>query len=136
MHPSSTHSCVLSVGDNRLSADEFLALFKDNWNHDLDRERVRTAIASTINITARHEGRLVGCVRLLTDGYLLATIPEVLIHPAFRKTSLGEELLALADQASPTHLLFAVQRLDEGLAKRLGWVPGLRSWVRRKDFTK
>jgi GNAT superfamily N-acetyltransferase len=35
----------------------------------------------------------VGCVRVLTDGYFFATIPEILVLPVYRRRGIGWELM-------------------------------------------
>jgi GNAT superfamily N-acetyltransferase len=42
-----------------------------------------------MNMTAWDEDRLVGCARLLTDGYFLTTITEILVLPDYRKKGIG-----------------------------------------------
>ena len=50
------------VDDRSLTPEGFLAQI---WPGDYDAEKTRTALARTLNITARDGGQLVGCRRSL-----------------------------------------------------------------------
>lgn len=55
--------------DGHLEVDEFLALANSNWPGEYDRELTEGALDKSINITARENGQLIGCLRILSDGY-------------------------------------------------------------------
>ena len=61
-----------------------VALANSVWPGEYDLEKTRQALGRTLNITAYHQGRLIGCLRILTDGCYFGTITEVLdigLHP-------------------------------------------------------
>src|SRR5271157_243905 len=90
-----------TIDDPRLDAGTFLALVARVWPGDYDPARIARALARTTNITAWDGQDLVGCLRLLTDGYLFATVPEMLAHPVYRRRGIGRELLRRAVALAP-----------------------------------
>ena len=69
------------VDDRTLDADVFLPFVNAVWPGEYDRERTQAALSRTINITAYDSGTLVGCLRILSDGYYFGTITELLVLP-------------------------------------------------------
>ena len=69
------------VDDAALDAAAFLALANSVWPGEYDVEKTRQALGKTLNITAYHQGQLIGCLRILTDGCYFGTITEVLVLP-------------------------------------------------------
>ena len=124
------------ANDASLKAVEFLELAQRTWPGDYDLARTERAIAGTINITARDDGALVGCVRILTDGYFFGTIPELLVDPSYQGRGIGHGLMELAWEHSPTSLYFGAQPGKEAFYEKLGYKPGLASYERRKDRNK
>src|SRR5215510_3357501 len=61
--------------------DDSLALAQRVWPRPYARDEAAAALTRTINVGAWDGDRLVGSVRVLTDGYFFATIPEVLVDP-------------------------------------------------------
>lgn len=60
-------------------------------------ERNKTAIAGSIFIaTARHQGQLVGIVRLVGDGAYILHLAELEVCPDFQKKGIGRQLMELA----------------------------------------
>lgn len=120
------------VPDSDLSTAEFLSLAQRVWPGRYDTAYVQLALAKTINITARSGPSLIGCVRLLTDGYFFTTVPELLVEPDFRRRGIGSELMRLAWEASPTSIFFGAQPGKEAFYERLGFERGLQSYGKRK----
>ena len=60
-------------------------------------------------MTAYDGERLVGCLRILTDGYFFGTITELLVLPEYQKQGVGSRLLELAKENTPTMLYFGAQ---------------------------
>jgi ribosomal protein S18 acetylase RimI-like enzyme len=119
--------------DAELTANEFAELFGKVWRHKLDLSEVQSALQRTINITARHENRLVGCVRVITDGYFFGAITELIVHPDYRSQNVGEQLLQNAAEQYSGNLLFAVHPVDEETMRDLGWQKGYQSYVRKQS---
>ena len=97
------------VDDAALDAAAFLALANSVWPGEYDVEKTRQALGKTLNITAYHQGQLIGCLRILTDGCYFGTITEVLVLPAFQKQGVGSQLLSLARAHTPTLLYFGAK---------------------------
>jgi len=118
--------------DTALDPDEFLDLARRVWPRDYDREHVREALRRTINIVARSDGRIVGCARILSDGYFFGTIPEILVDPAVQRQGIGRALMEMVRQRSPTSLFFGAQPGNEAFFEKLGCERGMTSFVLRK----
>lgn len=121
------------VDDAKLDAEAFLALACSVWPGAYDTEKTRQALRRTINITAYEEGRLIGCIRILTDGYYFGTLTELLVLPAFQKKGVGSRLLHLARTHTPTLLYFGAQPGVERFYERNGCRKGMQSYVIDKE---
>ena len=69
------------VNDAKPIASTFIPFVNQIWQGDYDMERTQTALSKTLNITAYDNKMLVGCLRILTDGYFFGTITELLVLP-------------------------------------------------------
>ena len=94
------------VNDTKLAASVFLPFVNQIWQGDYDIERTQTALSKTLNITAYDNEMLVGCLRILTDGYFFGTITELLVLPEYQRQGVGSKLLELAKENTPTMLYF------------------------------
>lgn len=63
--------------------------------------RVREALARTTNIGAWDGGRLVGVVRVLSDGYTFSTVADILVDPEYQRLGIGRALMQRALAATP-----------------------------------
>lgn len=107
------------------SAAAFLGLARKVWPRDYDERAVAGSLASTTNLGAWDGDSLVGSVRVLTDGYLFATVPELLVDPQYRRCGIGRELMSRALASAPRgKLFFGVQPESVGFFQRIGAVPG------------
>ena len=122
--------------DCDLTGDEFLDLCSLLWHRPLDPKMVDQALSKTINITARDGGRLVGCTRIISDGYLHSAITEVLVHPDFSSHGIGERLVSLAFEC-PERISFSVEfsLSMRDLCRREGWQRGFTAFFRRKPLS-
>lgn len=118
--------------DNNLRVDDFLELANKVWPGDFNKELTRQALEKTLNITAYYENTLVGCVRVLTDGYYFGTIPEILVEPNLQKLGIGKKLMELAWELSPTSLFFGAQEGNEIFFEKLGYEKSMQSYSKRK----
>src|SRR5262249_26647486 len=87
-------------------AADFVALANRVWPRDSDEARAAAAIMRTINIGAWDGARLVGAVRVLSDGYLFSTVPEILVEPQYQRRGIGRELMRRALDRAPRGALF------------------------------
>ena len=118
------------INDNQeLKADIFIEMANQVWPGSYDNERMQKAIDKTINITAWDHDKLVGCIRILSDGYLFGTISEILVLKEYRKQGIGRELMDI----SPTSLFFGAQPEAEGFYERLNIEKSLQSFMINKS---
>lgn len=117
------------VDDRALTAEAFLAFASQMWPGDYDVERTRAALTRTLNLTAYDGGRLVGCLRILTDGYFFGTITELLVLPAYQRQGIGSRLLRLAAAHTPTLLYFGAQPGAEAFYEKNGCQRSLPSYL-------
>ena len=117
------------VDDKELNASTFLSFVNQVWQGDYDMERTKEALSKTLNITAYENKVLVGCLRILSDGYYFGTITELLVLPEYQKQGIGSELLQLAKDNTPTMLYFGAQPGIEIFYEKNGCQRGLQSFT-------
>lgn len=93
------------INDCSLDAVAFISFANAVWKGDYDVKRTEQALSKTLNITAYDENRLVGCLRILTDGYYFGTITELLVLPQYQKQGIGSKLLQL-EKTHAHHFIF------------------------------
>ncbi len=120
------------INDRKLAASTFIPFVNQIWQGDYDMERTQTALSKTLNITAYDKKRLVGCLRILTDGYFFGTITELLVLPEYQKQGVGSRLLELAKENSPTMLYFGAQPGIEVFYEKNGCQRSLQSYMIEK----
>ena len=120
--------------DRSLTPEVFLPFVNQVWPGAYDPEKTRAALKKTQNIAAYDGGCLVGCLRILTDGYFFGTITELLVLPAYQRRGVGSRLLQLAREAAPTLLYFGAQPGAEGFYERNGCRRSLPSYELRPLF--
>ncbi len=121
------------VDDRGLEAGAFLAFVNQVWPGDYGLEQTRAALSRTLNITAYDGSTLVGCLRVLTDGYYFGTITELLVLPEYRRQGIGSRLLQLARAHTPTMLYFGAQPGLEAFYEKNGCQKSLQSYLIAKD---
>ena len=114
--------------DRRLDASTFIMFATKVWPGEYDLERTKTALSKTINITAYDGGRLLGCLRILTDGYFFGTITELLVLPEYQHKGIGSKLLSMARDITPTILYFGAQPGVETFYEKNGCKKSLQSY--------
>lgn len=120
------------VNDTELNASMFLSFVNRIWPGDYDMEKTQTALLKTWNITAYDAKRLVGCLRVLSDGYYFGTITELLVLPEYQKRGIGSQLLTLAREHTPTMLYFGAQPGVEEFYEKNGCQRSLQSYMIQK----
>ena len=78
--------------------------------------------------------KLVGCLRILSDGYYFGTITELLVLPQYQKQGIGRELMQRAVDISPTTLFFGAQPEAEGFYEKLKIEKSLQSFCINKPI--
>ncbi len=122
--------------DTALTAKEFLELAMQVWPRDFNEAYTAEALQKTINTTAWCMGQLVGCVRVLSDGYYFGSVTEILVLPAYQKQGIGRRLMELAFETSPTSLFFGAQPEAAGFYEALGYEKSLQSFSKAKPRKK
>lgn len=102
------------------------------WPGNYQPEYTKEALRKTINTTAWDSNKLIGCVRVLTDGYFFGTITEILVLPEYQGKGIGEELMSLAFETSPTSLYFGAQPEAVGFYEKIGYKKSIQSFGREK----
>ncbi|MBR6322789.1 MAG: GNAT family N-acetyltransferase [Lachnospiraceae bacterium] len=120
------------VDDKQLNAAVFLSFVNQIWPGNYDVERTQEALSKTLNITAYDGEKLVGCLRILTDGYYFGTITELLVLPKYRNQGVGSRLLQLAKANTPTMLYFGAQPGVEAFYEKNGCRKGMQSYTIEK----
>ena len=86
------------IDDKGLEASAFIAFVNQVSPRNYEMEKTQKALSKTLNITAYDGTRLVGCLRILSDGYFFGTITELLVLPEYQRhfysdgEAFGEEL--------------------------------------------
>jgi GNAT superfamily N-acetyltransferase len=92
--------------------------------------RAREALARTTNIGAWDGGRLVGVVRILSDGYTFSTIADILVDPDYQRLGIGRALMQRALKAAPDmRLMIDAPPECVGFFERVGCDPGPTGFV-------
>ena len=121
------------VNDQELNASTFITFVNRVWPGDYDLDKTQAALSRTLNITAYDEKELVGCLRILSDGYYFGTITELLVLPKYQKKGIGSRLLTLAKDNTPTMLYFGAQPGAEGFYEKNGCRKSLQSYLIDKE---
>lgn len=117
------------VNDRELTAAMFISLANRIWPGDYEANSTQVALTKTLNITAYDDTTLVGCLRVLTDGYYFGTITELFVLPEYEKQGIGSRLLQLARDNSPTMLYFGAQPGVEAFYEKNGCEKGMQSYI-------
>ena len=120
------------VDDKEMNASFFVSFVNQIWQGDYNIERTQAALSKTINITAYDGNVLVGCLRILSDGYYFGTITELLVLPEYQQQGIGSKLLQLAKDNTPTMLYFGAQPGIEAFYEKNGCQKSLQSYVLEK----
>ena len=119
--------------DSTLTAERFSEFASQIWHAEYDPVKTQAALDKTQNITAYDGERLVGCLRILSDGYFFGTITELLVLPQYQRRGIGSTLLALAKKITPTMLYFGAQPGAEEFYEKNGCKKSLPSYIIEKD---
>ena len=107
-----------------LDAAVFIRFVNEIWPGDYDEMKTRSALSKTMNITAWDGEKLVGCLRVLSDGYYFGTITEM-----YQGRGIGSRLLKLAGENTPTMLYFGAQPGLETFYEKNGCSRSLTSYA-------
>jgi GNAT superfamily N-acetyltransferase len=132
--PSSAGLAGISFDDSGFTAQEFISLIRRERPGDYDVLRTDQALQRTVNIGAWHGERLIGAIRLLSDGYLYASVTDLVVDPEFRRRGVGRELMTRAlHHAGTGVVLFGSPPASSGFFERLGCVRAPSGYVLRRS---
>jgi GNAT superfamily N-acetyltransferase len=121
-------------GAGAFTAEQFVDLAERVWPRGYDVAKAAAALQKTSNIGAWQGERLVGAVRVLSDGYFFSTVPEVMVDPAFQRQGIGRELMRRALELAPGgRLFFGAQAGNEEFFERAGFRRGPIGFVGRRE---
>jgi len=118
--------------DKDLDVDTFINMANQVWPGMYHRQYTKEALGKTINTTVWDNDKLVGCVRVLTDGYFFGTITEILVLPDYQKQGIGKQLMSIAFETSPTSLFFGAQPEAVGFYEKLDYEKSIQSFNKEK----
>ena len=121
------------IDDKILKAPAFIEFVNKVWQENYDIDKTQDALSKTLNITAYDGDELVGCLRILSDGYFFGTITELLVLPDYQKKGVGSRLLQLAKENTPTMLYFGSQPGIEAFYEKNGCQRSLQSYIIEKE---
>ena len=121
------------IDDRELNASIFIDFLNKVWQGNYDLDKTQIALSKTINLTAYDNDKLIGCLRILSDGYYFGTITELLVLPQYQKQGVGSKLLQLAKDNTPTMLYFGSQPTVEQFYEKNGCQKSLQSYIIKKE---
>ena len=87
------------VDDQELDAAIFISFVNKVWPGDYNMDKSQTALSKTLNITAYDGDELVGCLRILSDGYYFGShYWNCLCFPNMQRQGIGSRLLKLGSR--------------------------------------
>jgi GNAT superfamily N-acetyltransferase len=96
-----------------------------------DADRLQESLGRTINFGAYVGDRLVGVLRMLTDGYEWTVVTDFLVEPAYRRRGVGSALMRQAANRATGRLAVAqIPPGTEGFFRRLEVIPAYEGFVR------
>ena len=122
------------TGESAVPPEAFLALAYRVWPRDYNLALTAMALTKTINIGAWAGNQLAGSVRVLSDGYLFNTVPELMVDPDYQRQGIGRALMQRAvDLAPGGRLFFGAQPGNEAFFERAGFQRGPVGFVGRRE---
>ena len=112
-------------------ADDLIDLARRSGVDVPDPVRLRESLGRTINIGAYDGDRLVGALRMLTDGYEWTVVTDFLVDPSHRRRGIGSALWRrAADRATGRLAMAQIPPGTEGFFRRLEAMPAYEGFVR------
>ncbi len=127
-----TKGALSPTFESSVAASDYLALLRMVSAESHDAARAASALAQTVNISARHEGVLVGVARVITDGYRYAALADIVVHPDYQRRGVGRQLMRRALDATPNGVLYVNARSGSTpFFERIGGERGTPGFVMR-----
>ena len=137
---------VMIIYKNEIpSIDSFFMLYKSTgWDKEGKKQKDQLYDClknSWCMLVAYHNEELVGCGRIISDGYLHAFITELMVHPDYQQKGIGKEILnrlvnkALESGINDIQLFCALGKQDfylkNGFEERSEDAPGMQYRIGR-----
>jgi GNAT superfamily N-acetyltransferase len=114
-----------------VSANDVVELARRSGVDVPDPQPLEESLGRTINIGAYDGDRLVGLLRLLTDGYEWTVVTDFLVEPEYRRRGIGSALWRrAADRATGRLAMAQIPPGTEGFFRRLEALPAYEGFVR------
>ena len=86
------------IPNDKVTPEEMLSLAKSvDFGPHRSIDRNQTALAGSVFVaSARHNGTLIGLIRLVGDGAYILHIADLEVHPDFQRQDIGRRLLEMA----------------------------------------
>lgn len=97
-----------------VASTEYLGLVRRQTTEVYDPVLAAQAFEKSINIGAWNGERLVGAVRLMSDGYLFAALADIIVDEEYQRRGLGRQLMNLAFDRTPRGILQVTARQGSG----------------------
>lgn len=116
---------VISLNDT-IDTDEVVSLYcANNWSSGAKPELLLPALRNShALVTARIDRRLVGLGNAISDGYLVAYFPHMLVHPDYQGRGIGRQMMEtlLARYRGFHQLMLTADGDAAGFYERMGLV--------------
>lgn len=113
---------IIYQQESRFELDDMLRVYRASGINrpTEDNARMATMLASAnLIVTARHDGKLVGLARCLSDKAYVVYICDLLVDKAYQQQGIGKALLAAVQQATGPQ----VQQLLRSAASAMQYYP-------------
>ena len=119
--------------DRTITTTQYAPLIKRVSGETFDKTRTTRALKVTHNIGAWDGDRLIGIARVLTDGYLIASLAEIAVDPDYQRRGVGRELMNRAFNATPRGTLIAAVPMSVApFFERIGCERGFAGFTMRR----
>lgn len=122
------------VFDERpVTSAHYAPLIKRVSGETFDKTRTSRALKATHNICAWDGDKLIGIARILTDGFLAASLAEIAVDPDYQRRGVGRELMNRAFNATPRGTLTATAPIALApFFERIGCERGVAGFAMRR----
>lgn len=115
---------------DRLNSNELIAVFKAvGWQKDPD--NIVEAFDKAYYMTARVAGRLIGFVRVISDGYYYANIFDLVVIPEYQRKGIASSMMTeIKDQFDGMYLFLTYTEGHQAFYEKCGFkVNNAGMWI-------
>jgi GNAT superfamily N-acetyltransferase len=123
----------ITYDERTVTTAHYGRLVKRATGEIVDNARTTRALKTTHNIGAWDGDGLIGIVRVFTDGYLIASLAEIVVDPDYQRRGVGRELMNRAFNATPRGTLIAAAPIALApFFERIGCDRGVAGFAMRR----